>query len=107
IGVERSTEAAAAFAAALEVRTRDQDPLCWAVLQNNPAAVLVTVGQRSANGRSALDEAISTVHAALEVLSEDRTPAIWAMAEYTLGQSLSSIGELDGNAARYREAIAA
>ena len=82
----RLEEAAAAYRAALEERTRERVPLLWATTQFNLANVLSDLGYRE-NGTARLTEAVAAYRAALEERTREREPLGWGQ-QASLGNVL-------------------
>jgi tetratricopeptide (TPR) repeat protein len=93
-------EAVTAFRAALEIITRADHPLHWAMTQNNLANALRNQGSRTegAKGTPLLGEAVTTYRAALEVHTRADHPLDWAMTQNNLATALSDQGSRNGGA---------
>jgi tetratricopeptide (TPR) repeat protein len=100
------SEAAAAYRAALEERTRERVPLDWAMTQNNLGNALSTLGERE-SGTGKLEEAAAAYRAALEEMTRERDPLDWAMTQNNLGAALSTLGERESGTGKLEEAAAA
>ncbi|MBI5155546.1 tetratricopeptide repeat protein, partial [Candidatus Poribacteria bacterium] len=105
-GTARLEEAAAAYRAALEERTRERVPLGWARTQNNLGSALSALGERE-SGTARLEEAVAACRAGLEERTRERVPLEWAMTQNNLGNALSTLGERESGTARLEEAAAA
>ncbi|MCL9998892.1 MAG: tetratricopeptide repeat protein [Erythrobacter sp.] len=96
--------AIAAYRAALEFRTYNDLPAAWAATQNNLAAALGVLGDRSAGeaGIARLAEAVTAFRAALKVYARDEFRANWATTQGNLGTALrlqgERCGEVEGDA---------
>jgi tetratricopeptide (TPR) repeat protein len=99
-------DAAGAYRAALEERTRDRVPLDWAQTQNNLGLALATLGKWE-SGTGHLTEAVAAYRAALEERTRDRVPLDWAMTQNNLGNALERLGERESGTTHLTEAIAA
>jgi hypothetical protein len=94
-GLDALHAAVAAYRAALEVTTRERDPLEWAGNQGDLANVLSALGWRgdgSAQGLDNLHDAVATLRSALEVFTRDQFPDDWARGEDALGATLTMLG---------------
>ena len=74
-------------------------------LEKEASALLIHGGDFG--DRDALRSAIERCRALIALKPRDRVPLKWAAAQYYLGRTLALLGELEGGAARYKEAIAA
>ncbi|MFN3148040.1 MAG: hypothetical protein ACE368_23785 [Paracoccaceae bacterium] len=85
-GAELLAQAVAAYRAALEVRTRQDHPVQWAMTQNNLGAALRNQGSRTegAAGADLLAQAVAAYRAALEVRTRQDHPVQWAMTQENL-----------------------
>ena len=99
-------EAIAAYRAALQEHTREQEPLQWATRQNNLGTALSALGERE-GGTARLEEAVSAFRAALQECTRERVPLDWAMTQTNLGTALWRLGEREGGTARLEEAVSA
>ena len=102
----RLQKAVAAFAAALEVWTRETVPLDWAKTQMNLGNALLRLGERD-SGTARLEAAVAAFEAALEVWTRDTAPLDWAMTQNNLGTALQTLGERENDPARLDAAVAA
>jgi len=105
-GKERLDQAAAAYRAALEERTRERVPLDWAATQNNLGIALKVLGERE-SGTARLGEAVAAYRAALEERTRARVPLDWAATQTNLGNALTALGGRESGTARLEEAVAA
>ncbi len=87
--------AISAYEAALEVRTRADHPVDWAMTQNNLAVALYSQGKRlgGEEGVALLGRSVSAYEAALEVRTRADHPVQWAMTQNNLAVALRSQGE--------------
>ncbi len=115
-GTTHLEEAAAAFRAALEERTRERAPLQWAMAQDNLGNALRALGERERGapdaGQGRLEEAVAAYRAALEEWTRERVPLQWATAQSNLGSTLRALGERESGTpdvgrGRLEEAVAA
>jgi len=105
-GIGHLKEAEAAFRAALAVRTREREPLEWALTQNNLGNVLVPLGElKGENGRFA--EAVEAYRAALTERTRERVPLDWAMTQNNLGAALAVLGQVEDDTVHLEAAAAA
>jgi tetratricopeptide (TPR) repeat protein len=90
-------QAVAAYAAALEVRTRKDHPVDWAMTQNNLGGVLGAQGSLSegADGAALLVDSVSAYRAALEVYTLADHPVDWAMTQENLAIAHESLANHD------------
>ncbi len=105
-GTDRLEEAVSAYRAALEVRTRTDLPLDWAMTQNNLGAALQTLGERE-EGTDRLEEAVGAYRAALEVYTRTDLPLDWARTQNNLGAALQTLGGREEGTDRLEEAVGA
>ena len=105
-GIVRLEEAVAAYRAALEEWTRDQEPLAWAIAQTNLGNALTMLGERE-SGTARLEEAVAAYRAVLQERMLYRVPLQWAATQNGLGTALKAIGERESGTARLEEAVAA
>jgi tetratricopeptide (TPR) repeat protein len=91
-GTARLKEAALAYRLALEVRTRDREPLDWAMTQNNLGVTLRNLGERE-SGTVHLEQAIVAYRLTLEEWTRERVPLDWAGTQNNLGAALRSLGK--------------
>ena len=87
LGQASGDEAVAAFRAALEVYTREQFPVDWAMTQNNLGNALRALGEQAGSAER-LNEAVAAFRAALEVYTREQFPVDWAMTQNNLGNVL-------------------
>lgn len=89
-GTSRLEEAAAAFQAALEKRTRDRVPLQWAQTQMNLNTVLAELGRRE-SGTRRLEEAVVAYRATLEEWTPQAAQYWHQIAQQNLATALAEI----------------
>jgi tetratricopeptide (TPR) repeat protein len=84
-------EAVEAYRLALEVRTRDQLPQKWAMMQNNLGNALREQAIRASGeeGRRLMKEAVEAYRLALEVRTRDQLPQEWVQTEKNLAIAYS------------------
>jgi hypothetical protein len=94
-------ESAAAYRAALTVRTKAQLPQQWAATQNNLGNVLGDQGTRTGGeaGTRLLAEAVAAYRAALTVRTQAELPQDWATTQNNLGNVLREQGTRTGGEA--------
>ncbi len=87
-------DAVTAYRAALEVRTRAEHPVGWAMTQNNLGNALADQGTRTdgAQGADLLADAVTAYRAALEIRTRADHPVHWAGTQNNLGTALSDQG---------------
>jgi exonuclease VII small subunit len=100
------TRAEISFRTALDVYTRDQAPVQWAMTQNSLGTALWALGERE-EGTARLEEAVTAYRAALEVYTRDRAPLQWAMTQNNLGNALQTLGRHEKGTALLEEAVTA
>lgn len=90
--------AAQTYQASLENRSREDDPLDWALTKKNLGAVLQALAERT-NDMETLAAAAAALRGALDVLTRAEFPRAWAATQNRLGQVLyrldSRTGERD------------
>ena len=91
------SEAVTAYRAALEVYTRDDLPVQWAMTQNNLGAALWVQGERQGGeaGLLLMSEAVTAYRAALEVRTRDDMPVQWARTKGNVGLALQAMAGHD------------
>ncbi len=91
---ENIARAVAAYFNAMEVYTREQLPLEWAMVQNSLGLALKDQGIRAGGekGRKLLEDAVGAYYAALEEFPRELVPQLWAMTQNSLGIALSEQG---------------
>ncbi len=91
-------QAVEAYRAALEVGTRADHPVDWAMMQNNLGNALSVQGERTGGpeGEKLLGQAVEACRAALEVLTRADHPVDWAMTLNNLGGALWAQGSRTG-----------
>ena len=77
VGTERLEQAVDACRAALEVCTREREPLPWALAQSSLGNTLATLGEREGS-TECLGKAVDAYRAALNVYTRERVPFDWA-----------------------------
>ena len=84
-------EAVVAYREALTVRTKEQLPQDWAMIQNNLGVVLGAQSTRTGGeaGARLFDEAVTAYHEALTVYTKEQLPQDWARTQNNLGATLS------------------
>lgn len=102
----RLTESINAFNAALEIYTKDVDPISWAGLQFQLGDIYTTLHQRQ-GGSVWLGKSIQSHRKVLEVLSEKDNPSVWAQVQYFLGNGLVELGAVNKDKDMLAEAIVA
>ena len=105
-------ESVTAYRTALTVRTKEQLPQDWAMIQNNLGATLGDQGIRTDGvaGTRLLAEAVQAHRDALIVYTKEQLPQDWAMTQNNLGNVLWDQGtRTDGEAGKelIRQAITA
>jgi tetratricopeptide (TPR) repeat protein/pimeloyl-ACP methyl ester carboxylesterase len=105
-GTAHLEQAVAALQAALDGRTRDRDPLTWAMAQTNLGNALQALGGRERNTER-LKGAIEAFHSVLQVYTLEREPLEWARTQNNLGIALSSLGQLEDDTTRLEQAVEA
>ena len=85
-------QSAAAYRAALEVRTREQFPDMWAHTQNNLGLSLRELAQRMKGEESlrTLEQAAAACRASLEVRTREKHPKDWAATQNSLANILTA-----------------
>lgn len=93
-GVKLLGEAVDAHCAALEVYTRDEMPVDWAIAQNNLGNTVQIQGRRLGGevGVALLGKAVEAYRSALEVYTRDASPVDWATTQNNLGNALQTQG---------------
>ena len=99
-GTRLLEQAVAAYASALEVITRADHPVDWAMTQNNLGATLRNQGARTGGeeGTRLLGEAVVAFRSVLEVYTRADHPVDWAMTQNNLGNALQEQGTRPGGA---------
>jgi tetratricopeptide (TPR) repeat protein len=105
-GTARLEDAVAAYRSALKARTRERDPLDWAMTQNNLGLALWRLGERE-SGTARLEDSVAACRSALEERTRELVPLDWAMTQNNLGLALWRLGERESGTARLEEAVAA
>ena len=84
-------EAVVAYREALTVRTKEQLPQDWAMIQNNLGVVLGAQSTRTGGeaGARLFDEAVTAYHEALTVYTKEQLPQDWARTQNNMGATLS------------------
>ncbi|MEP1381803.1 MAG: helix-turn-helix domain-containing protein [Paracoccaceae bacterium] len=93
-GADLLEQAVTAYRAALEVHTRTDHPVDWAMTQNNLGAALGDQGNRTEGpkGVDLLEQAVTAYRAALEVRTRTDHPVDWARTQNNLGNALGEQG---------------
>lgn len=102
----RLTEAEDAFQAAMNVYTKDADPVSWAGLQFQLGDIYTTLHQRQ-GGTFWLEKSIKSHKSVLEVITKDNNPNVWAQVQYFIGNGLVELGSTFKDKAMLKEAIVA
>ncbi len=89
-------QAVEAFRRALKKRTREREPLDWAMTQTNLGDALKTLGERERDP-AMLKQAVEAYCEALQVDTHARHPIDWAWAQKNLGDALRVLAEEDEN----------
>lgn len=87
----RLTKAISAFEAAMEIYTKEADPISWAGLQFQLGDVYATLHQRQ-SGQLWLSKSVDAHKKVLEVLKEADNPSVWAQVQYFIGNGLVQLG---------------
>jgi tetratricopeptide (TPR) repeat protein len=97
----RLDEAVAAYGEALKEKTRERDPLNWALTKGNLGFALLRLGERE-SGTARLDEAVAAYGEALKEQTRARVPLLWAKSAGNQGVALLLIAErrADGTMAK-------
>lgn len=83
--------AVAAIEAALALRSRESDPVGWAISQMNLGNALQLQGERGATG--ALERSVAAYEAAMLVRTREADPGGWAELQVNLGNAISLLGQ--------------
>lgn len=102
----RLEQAVIAYQRALEDRSREREPIRWAMTLANLATALHDLGERE-NGNARLEQSIATYNLALEEWTRERDPMGWAMTQHNLGNALRKLGIRENGTARLEQAVAA
>jgi tetratricopeptide (TPR) repeat protein len=94
------------YKAVLQEWSREQDPVDWAMTQNNLGTALNDLGERE-SGTTHLEQAVAAYRAALEERTRERVPLEWAMTQNNLGNALSRLGERESGTTHLEQAVAA
>jgi tetratricopeptide (TPR) repeat protein len=92
--------------AELAMRPLPPLPEKWAIVENNLAIAITTLGRRQGD-MAKLEEAVRIHRAVLKESSRERTPLAWASIEHSLGAALTEIGMQESDTASLKEAVAA
>ena len=90
--------AAQTYQASLENRSREDDPLDWALTKKNLGAVLQALAERT-NDMETLAAAAAALRGALDVLTRAEFPRAWAATQNRLGQVLYRLDSRTGERA--------
>ena len=102
----RLEDATEAYRRALNIYTREREPVQWAKVQHALGRALAALSWREPGiGRS--EQAAAAYHAALQVFTREHTPLYWAVVQGNLATVLRRLGELETGTARLEQAIAA
>ncbi len=93
--VEQMNEAVTAYRAALEVYTREQFPMDWAMTQNNLGNALQVLGRQTSRVEQ-MNEAVAAYRAALEVYREAKASGYVAKVECNLKITLADLKRMQG-----------
>jgi tetratricopeptide (TPR) repeat protein len=74
-------------------KSRDQDPLAWAEVQNSLGNILAALGQQQRDVEL-YEKAIQCFNNALEEVSQEKSPLEWAATQYNLGTASQALGRL-------------
>src|ERR1700676_332655 len=85
---------------------REQEPLAWAMTQNNIGLTLWSLG-RYQGGDEPFREAIVAYHDALEAITTQYYPQEWALIQNNLGLALWASGERRNDAIQLEQAVTA
>lgn len=102
----RLTESIKAFNAALEIYTKEADPVSWAGLNFQLGDIYTTLHQRQ-GGTVWLEKSITSHKKVLEVLKKEDNPSVWAQVQYFLGNGLVELGAAGKDKDLLKEAIVA
>jgi tetratricopeptide (TPR) repeat protein len=102
----RLTQSIKAFNAALEIYTKEADPISWAGLNFQLGDIYTTLHQRQ-GGIVWLEKSIVSHKKVLEVLKREDNPSVWAQVQYFLGNGLVELGAAGRNKELLRESIVA
>jgi tetratricopeptide (TPR) repeat protein len=87
----------------LRERSRETEPMQWALVQNKLGIALGTLGARE-SGIARLEEAMIAFREALKERTRERVPLDWAGTKNDLGIALRSLGGRESGTARLKEA---
>jgi tetratricopeptide (TPR) repeat protein len=90
----------------LEITSREQTPLDWAMTQNALGAALTVLGQHE-SGIQHLTEAVAAYRAALEEYNSERVPLQRMMIQNNLGVALMDLGVREPGTKHLEEAVLA
>ncbi len=102
----RLTEAEDAFQAAMNIYSKEADPVSWAGLQFQLGDIYTTLHQRQ-GGTFWLEKSIHSHKSVLEVITKDNNPNVWAQVQYFIGNGLVELGSTFKDKAMLEEAIMA
>jgi tetratricopeptide (TPR) repeat protein len=102
--IERLQDAITAYRSSLKELSREEDPLDWAMAQNNLGIGLRSLGQRESDSKY-LEEAAAVFKLALEERKRQRVPREWGRTQNNLGAALFLLGEREGGTERLEDAI--
>lgn len=106
LNAARLTEASNAFKAAMQVFTKEADPVSWAGLQFQLGDIYTTLHQRQ-GGTLWLEKSVLAHKNVLEVLTEKDNPSVWAQVQYFIGNGLVELGAAVKNKQMLEDAITA
>ncbi|MFQ5619282.1 MAG: hypothetical protein ACE5FR_09935 [Rhodospirillales bacterium] len=96
--------AAQTYQASLENRSREDDPLDWALTRKHLGAVLQVLAERT-NDADTLAAAADALRGALDVLTRAESPRAWAATQNRLGQVLYRLDSRTGEGDILRESL--
>jgi tetratricopeptide (TPR) repeat protein len=103
---ERIETAMEAYRHALEVFSREDTPIAWAMVQHDMGRALTYLSQGQ-TGTVHLVEAVSAFQAALQERTRERAPLDWAETQHYMGYALSDLGDRETGTGRLEEALVA
>ena len=105
-GTERLEQAIETFTDALNERSRDREPLDWAMAKSNLGTALLNLGQRE-TGTERLEQAVEAYTDALKERTRDRVAFEWAKTNTNLGNALVALGLRETGEMRLEQAVEA
>jgi hypothetical protein len=88
----------------LKEKTRERDPLDWALTQGTLGFALLRLGERE-SGTARLDEAVAAYGEALKEQTRARVPLLWAKSAGNQGVALLLIAERRADGAMAKTAL--